>query len=309
MNAPLKPLAVVALLFGSATIASSIPTIAQTTPSELRLRLEDDAAPLDVVPTPTGIDVVEQNITRFRPELSIASPQPNEVLESTEVELRLQVRRLPVQRDRSTGLGAHVKVIVDNNEPIDYFNLNEPLILQLAPGTHTIRTIAASPWDSSYRGLDAFDYVTFHVEEPDGQNNPEVRVGSPLLTVASPSGSYGSEPILLDYIVDGVNLGAAKIRYTVNGISAETTSRMPMYLEGWLPGENQLVVELIGPNGNVLDNNGSGINRVERTIYLDSQQVDGLSQLVDGELKPSDLRNALGPNPFIYDEQGNPRSL
>ncbi|MEM9537130.1 MAG: hypothetical protein AAGA40_15835 [Cyanobacteria bacterium P01_E01_bin.45] len=307
MNVFLKALATTTVL--GVTSAIVIPTIAQTNPSELRLRAEEDAPPLDVVETPATIGAVEQNITRFKPELSIASPQPNQVLETGAVELQLQVRRLPVAYDPDTGLGAHVKVIVDNNEPIDYFNVNEPLVLQLAPGTHTIRTIAASPWDSSYRGLDAFDSVTFHVEEADGRNNPTIQVGSPLLTVTSPSGSYGSDPILLDYIVDGVNLGAAKIRYTVNGISAETTSRMPMYLEGWLPGENQLVVELVGPDGTVLDNNGTGINRIERTIFLDAQQVDGLSQLVDGAFQPSDLRNALGPNPFVYDDRGNPRLL
>ncbi len=263
------------------------------------------------VPTPEGIAAVEQNTRRYTPTLTIVSPQQGETLDSTLVEVELNYQRFPIGQDPELGLGMHVKLIVDNEEPIDYFDLSTPLSLTLSPGTHTIRAIAATPWDNSYRTRPAFQMVTFNVIEADNQNTPVFQEGVGLLTVVSPSGSYGAEPILLDYIVDGLNLGViAFVKYTLNGNVTVTRSRQPVYLEGWQPGENELTVELVKrDNATVHDNNGTGFNRVVRTITYQPGGTDSLSLLVRGELDPIDLKDILGPDPIVYDEKGNPQLL
>ncbi|MEO0855155.1 MAG: hypothetical protein AAFY15_16865, partial [Cyanobacteria bacterium J06648_11] len=195
-----------------------------------------------------------------------------------------------------------------------YFDITQPLELNLEPGTHTIRVVGARPWDASYRKLSSFAHVTFHVGAADGQNSPRFANAAALLTVVSPSGTYGAEPILLDYIVDGINLSSAptgpKIRYTLNDNPSVTTSnRRPTYLTGFQPGSNTLVVELVRGDGAVLGNGDTDYNRVEREIIYQPGGDDGLARMTRGEGKLSDYKNALGPSPFIYDDLGNPKSL
>ena len=262
---------------------------------------------------PEPIEVIIPTTNRYRPEVEFIYPTPGITVDSTTVPLQLDVKRLPVGQDPATGLGFYIAVIVDNEEPIKYFDLDRPLELELSPGTHTIRAVASRPWGASYRGFTAYDLVTFNVIEADGQNAPIFRIPNPLLTVPSPSGTYSAEPILLDYLVDGVNLGrnlyGARIRYTLNGDSTETVERQPLFLSGLRPGPNELVVEFLNSNGEVFDNQGSGYNRVERTIVFDPNGNDSLSSYIRGDLTPSDISGALGPDPFIYDNNGNPQLL
>lgn len=262
-----------------------------------------------IAPKPALIEALTPTTDKFQPSVTILSPQEGQTIASTEVPLRLQFQRFPAGKDPKTGLGLHFKVIVDNEPPIDYYDPSQPLKLTLSPGTHTVRVVAARPWDQNYRNLSAFAHVTFNVLQANNQNAPEFSNSKGLITVTSPSGSYGADPILLDYIVDGVNLGRnrAAVRYTLNGQSTTTTNREPIYLSNLQPGANQLVVELVDGNGNVIPN--AGFNRVERTVMYQPNGTDSLSRLVRGELKPKDLAGAVGPDPFIYDEKGRPQVL
>ena len=261
------------------------------------------------VPTPAVIESLTPTTDQAAPDIKIVSPLPGATLNSTEVALQLAVKRFSPGKDPETGLGLHLKVIVDNNSPIDYFDPGQPLKLTLSPGTHTIRVVAARPWNQSYRNRGSQAHVTFSVQQSDGKNAADYNQPIGLITLVSPaSGTYGAEPILLDYVVDGVNLGrTAAVRYTLNGKSVKTTDRFPLYLTGLQPGQNSLVVELLGASGKVRPN--AGFNRVERSIVYQPGGQDTLSRLVRGDLKPKDLINAVGPNPFLYDAKGNPQLL
>jgi hypothetical protein len=262
-----------------------------------------------VVSIPPVIEALTPTSDQSSPDIKILSPQPGTTVNSTEVMLQLSARRFTPSKDPATGLGLHFKVIVDNNSPIDYFDPSKPLKLNLSPGTHTIRVVATRPWNQSYRNRGSQAYVTFNVQQSDGKNVADYNQPVGLLTVVSPaSGTYGAEPILLDYLVDGVNLGrTASVRYTLNGRSVKTTDRFPLYLTGLQPGQNSLVVELLGASGQVRPN--AGLNRVDRTIFYQPGGQDSLSKLIRGELKPKDLKDAVGPNPFVFDAQGVPKPL
>ncbi len=262
-----------------------------------------------VVPTPEVIDALTATTNQASPDIKIQFPQPGQTVTSTEVPLQINVKRFTPSRDKNTQLGLHFKVLVDNQPPIDYYDPSQPLKLNLNPGTHIVRVIAVRPWNQSYRNRGAQANVVFHVQKEDGQNNPDYKQPKGLITVVSPvSGTYGAEPILLDYIVDGVNLGrVASVRYTLNGKKMETTDRFPIYLTGLQPGQNSLVVELLGAQGEVRRN--AGYNRVERIINYQPGGKDSLSRLVRGEMKPKEMACALGPNAFVNDAKGNPQPL
>jgi hypothetical protein len=266
-----------------------------------------------IVSTPSSIEALAPTTDRYMSKVTIVAPKEGETLDVTEVPLKITAQRFPVGKDPKTGLGLHLKILVDNEPPVNYFNLEDPVKLNLAPGTHTVRVIAVRPWEQSYRNLTALAHVTFNVQKSDKRNAPKFKTGEGLLTVISPGGTssetYGAEPILLDYIVDGVNLGKDnyKVRYTLNGKSTITIDRKELYLTGWKTGPNQLVVELINASGKVADN--AGYNRVERTITFQPNGTDSLSKLIRGEFTPEQMFGALGPEPFVYDSAGNPKLL
>ncbi len=263
-----------------------------------------------VVPTPPLIELLTPSTDIYTPEIEIVTPQEGEVLTSNLVSLQIDARRFPLGFDPDTELGLHIKIIVDNLDPVPVYNIDEPIEIELPPGTHTIRVIGSRPWDQAYRNIPAFDHVTFSIVEPTDENDPVFAVGNALLTVTSPaSGTYGAEPILLDYVVDGVNLGGAQVRYTLNDVSETTTDRGPLYLTGWQAGDNILTVELVGRDGNMLPNQGTTYNRVDRFITYEPDGDDTLSQLVRGEVEPEDVADILGPDPFIYDEDGRVQRL
>jgi hypothetical protein len=262
-----------------------------------------------VVPTPLPIETLTPTTDRYMSTVTIVSPKEGETMTSGKIPLKITTLRFPVGKDPKTGLGLHLKILVDNEPPVSYYDLNDPVNLNLAPGTHTVRVIAVRPWDRAYRNLTALAHVTFNVQKSDNRNAPKFKTAEPLLTVVSPSGTYGATPILLDYIVDGVNLGKDnyKVRYTLNGQTTTTIDRKELYLDGWKIGQNKLVVELINASGKVGDN--AGYNRVERTIDYQPDGTDGLSKLIRGEFTPEQMFGALGPEPFIYDNAGNPKLL
>ena len=100
------------------------------------------ATPQPPKPIATIIPVTD----RYLPELEFVYPTAGITVDRTTVPLELNVKKLPVAQDPKTGLGFHISVIVDNEEPIQYFDLDRPLDLQLSPGTHTIRAVATRPW-------------------------------------------------------------------------------------------------------------------------------------------------------------------
>jgi hypothetical protein len=262
-----------------------------------------------IVSTPSSIEALAPTTDRYMSKVTIVAPKEGETLDATEVPLKIMAQRFPAGKDPKTGLGLHLKILVDNEPPVNYFDLEDPVKLNLTPGTHTVRVVAVRPWEQGYRNLTAFAHVTFNVQKSDKRNAPKFKTGEGLLTVVSPSGTYGAEPILLDYIVDGVNLGKDnyKVRYTLNGKSTITIDRKELYVTGWKTGPNQLVVELINASGKVADN--AGYNRVERTITFQPDGTDSLSKLIRGEFMPEQMFGALGPEPFVYDNAGNPKLL
>jgi hypothetical protein len=256
------------------------------------------------VPPPSLIQELGKIFDQYQPQVTILSPQNGRVFEDTTVEVELQVRDLPLFKNEELGLGPHLNFFVDNQPYQAIYSTDEPIILEnLAPGTHTIRVFASRPWHESFKNEGAYAQTTFHIFTPTDDNHPEPNL--PLLTYSRPQGTYGAEPIMVDFYLTNAPLHLVaqsdsqdeiadwRIRVTVNGESFLMDTWQPIYLTGFHPGENWVQLEFIDENGNPVKN---AFNNTVRVINYARQQEDTLAQLVTGKLSLARAKAIADPN-------------
>ncbi|TAE93925.1 MAG: hypothetical protein EAZ79_25460 [Oscillatoriales cyanobacterium] len=253
------------------------------------------------VSPPEAIQQLRQALEIYQPQISILNPKPDEVLQDINVSVKFQVKDFPIFKEANLGLGPHLQVLLDNQPYAAVYDINQTLTLSdLEPGTHTLRVFAARPWEESFKNEGAFAQTTFHVFTKTENNKPDRTL--PLLTYNSPQGSYGAEPILLDFYLTNAPLHQVaqansqdeildwKIRATVNGESFAIDQWQPIYLKGFKPGKNWVQLELIDEGGNTVKN---AFNNTVRLIDYEPQAQDTLSKLVRGELTVADTRGIV----------------
>jgi hypothetical protein len=259
-----------------------------------------ETASISEVSPPLEIQRLNQVFDRYEPQLTIVSPQPDTILQEDKVTVQLSVADLPVFKS-SLGLGPHVHVTIDGQDYKPLYNLGESLTFEgLTPGTHTIRAFASRPWHESFKNEGAYAQVTFHVYAKTGENTPNPQL--PLLTYSRPVGTYGAEPILLDFYLRNAPLHIAaledsdisdwQIRATVNGQSFLMENWQPLYLKGFKPGKNWVKLEFLDREGNPV------ANQFNSTVHLIDYQPggqDALARLMRGE-KIADLDTIVDLN-------------
>ncbi|XWK90355.1 MAG: hypothetical protein U7127_09995 [Phormidium sp.] len=256
------------------------------------------------VSPPQTIQELRQGLESYQPQVSILSPQSDEVLQDNNVTVKFQVADLPIFKNSELGLGPHLHVFLDNQPYQAVYDLNQPLVFsEVAPGTHTIRVFASRPWHESFKNEGAYAQTTFHVFTKTEENNPNAT--QPLLTYSRPQGSYGAEPIMLDFYLTNAPIHSVaqknpddeiadwKIRCTVNGKSFIIDKWQPIYLEGFKAGKNWVKLELLSEQGKPLEN---VYNSTVRVVSYEPNGKDTLSQLVRGELTVADARGIIDRN-------------
>ncbi len=249
---------------------------------------------------PSVIQELGRALESYQPQLSIISPRPDELLQDDHVLVRFNLRDLPTFKDPQLGLGPHLHVIVDDLPYQAVYDLTQPLELDLAPGTHTIRAFPARPWHESFKNEGAYAQTTFHVFTRTRANAPNP--GKPLLTYSRPQGGYGAEPILLDFYLTNapLHLVAAadaeddiadwRIRCTLNGQSFVLDRWQPLYLKGFKPGKNWVQLELLDERGEPIDN---VFNNAVRLVTYTPGGQDTLAKLVRAELSAAEARGIV----------------
>ncbi len=247
-----------------------------------------ETATISEVSPPSEIQRLNQTFDRYEPQLTIVSPQPDTILQENQVTVQLSVADLPIFKS-SLGLGPHVHVTLDGQEYKPLYDLSESLTFDsLTPGTHTIRAFASRPWHESFKNEGAYAQVTFHVYAKTCENTPNPQL--PLLTYSRPVGTYGAEPILMDFYLRNAPLHIAaledsdirdwQIRATVNGQSFLMENWQPLYLKGFKPGQNWVKLEFLDRSGNLV------ANQFNSTVHLIDYQPggqDALARLMRGE--------------------------
>ena len=252
--------------------------------------------------TPQIIQELASQLDRYNPHVRIVSPNQEQVFSQSNIDVQLEVEDLPIFRDNKSKLGNHLNLILDNEPPKQIYNATEPVVLEnLTPGTHTLRAIASRPWGESYKNEGAYAQTTFSVLTETNDNRPDRNL--PLLTYNNPTGTYGAEPILLDFYLTNAplhsvakndsNLSDWRIKTTVNGDSFLLENWQPVYLTGLNKGENWIQLELIDEAGNNIENT---YNNTVRVINYDPQVNDFLSQLVTGKIDLASAQAFIEPN-------------
>ena len=252
---------------------------------------------------PKIIRKLSPNLQQDRPQIKIVAPKAGQTLKGTNVEIELAVEDFSVFKDKQLGLGNHINLIIDNEPLQTIYNIEEPIIVKnLAPGTHTIRVFAVRPWGESVKTKEAYAQTTFNVltETQDNLPNPDY----PLLTYNSPTGTYGAEPILLDFYLNdsnfrsgnSVNLEQYSVKATVNGASFLINDWQPYYLIGFEPGDNWIKLELIDGSGNTIEN---AFNNTVRVFKYDPQQEDALAKLVTERVSFNDAKSIVNSDSYI----------
>jgi hypothetical protein len=259
---------------------------------------------LSEVAPPPAIQKLSQTLEAYQPQVAIISPQADEVLLDTTVSVLFQVQDLPIFKDPDLGLGPHLHVILDNQPYQAVYNLDKPLVFEdLSPGTHTLRVFASRPWHESFKNEGAYAQTTFHVFTKSTDNNPDPAL--PLLSYSRPTGSYGAEPIMLDFYLTNAPLHLVaqenpnddiadwRIRATINGESFVLDRWQPIYLKGFKRGKNWVKLEFLDEQGNPVKN---VFNNTVRLINYEPKGKDILSKLVRGELSAEAARGIVDPN-------------
>ncbi len=256
------------------------------------------------VAPPGVIQELRQFLDINQPQVSIITPKSDEVLQDDTVSIRFQVKDLPIFKDSQLDMGPHLHVIIDNEPYIAVYDLNQPLVLSdLSPGTHTLRVFASRPWHESFKNEGAYAQTTFHIFTKTDDNNPDRAL--PLLTYSRPKGSYGAEPILLDFYLTNAPLHLVakdnpdnqfadwRIRCTINGESFVLDRWEAVYLKGFKRGKNWVKLEFLDNQGNPVKNE---FNSTVRLITYEPKGKDTLSKIVRGELSADQVRAIVDPN-------------
>ena len=269
----------------SATEQSSVP------PQEEKLT--------EVAP-PILIEQLRQSLEQYQPQVTILSPKMDEILPSTTVNVQVQVGDLPIFQNPELKLGPHLHLIVDNETYGAVYDVDKPIVLtDLTPGTHTLRLFASRPWHESFKNEGAYAQTTFHVLTKTNENNPDPSL--PLLTYSRPKGTYGAEPIMLDFYLTNAPLHLVapeeiadwRIRVTANGQSFLLDTWQPIYLQGFKPGKNWVQLEFIDGAGNNIPN---VFNNTARLITYEPNGQDSLAKIVRGEVELEAVRGIVDQN-------------
>ena len=279
------------------------------------LSFKSSSSDLAEVATPKTIKELELNLEEYVPQVKIVTPTPEQTFSNSSVQVELEIEGLPLFRDKKTGLGNHLNLIVDNEPYQEIYSVKKPIKIEnLAPGTHTIRAFAARPWGESFKNEAAYTQTTFNVLTQTNDNRPAP--DRALLTYNSPTGTYGAQPILLDFYLTNAPLQEIaqnnseledwRVRATIDGTSFMIEDWQPIYLTGLKPGENWVQLELIDNRGNNIEN---AFNNTVRVINYNPQQQDTLASLVTDKISLDDARSIITQNYSVEPIDVEPKVL
>lgn len=288
----------------SFTLISCSDRLEATTPFEKDFQpLAKQEGSLTEVSPPAVIQELRKSLQKYQPQVKIISPQPEETLNETTVKVQLQVKDLPLFKNKEKGMGNHLHLILDNEPYRAIYNVNEPIVLDnLTPGSHILRVFPVRPWHESFKNNGAYAQTIFHVLTKTEENTPDSTL--PLLTYSRPTGVYGAEPIMLDFYLTNTPLHLVaqenpedevadwRIKVTINGQTFLLDTWQPIYLKGFKKGNNWVKLEFIDETGNEVKN---VFNNTVRLIKYEPNGQDIFSKMMRNELTFEQLKDIIDP--------------
>ena len=267
-----------------------------TPPADGLLQTQAPSGRLQEVAPPGAVQQLQEALALRRPQVTIEAPRDGANLPAGPIKLSLQVRDWPLVDAGELGLGPHVVVQVDDLPAIRLSGL-ELELPSLSPGSHRITAYAARPWGEAVKSPGAWSQIRVHRVTANPLAIPQP--GTPQLLPVSPADLAGSEPLLLDWLLldaplQGLrdNDGSWRLRVSVNGDSFLVDQNSPLWLKGWQPGSNSLLLELVDGLGEPLN---PPFNSLVREVVLDPSKP-GLGWQ-KGRLAEGELAQLLGTAP------------
>ena len=226
------------------------PADTDTAPALARSSQQEVAPPLAVQQLQAALD-------GRRPRLEILSPADGALLPAGPWTLRLRVEDWPLVDAGPLGLGPHLVVQLDGDDPLP-LTATSTTMRPLEPGSHRVTVYAARPWGEAVKDPGAQRQIRLHrvAANPLGQPAP----GSPQLIAVSPRGTAAGRPLLLDWLLleaplQNLRSGDAswRLRVSINGDSFLVDRQTPLWLEGWRTGSNAVQLELLDSLGEPLN--------------------------------------------------------
>ena len=267
-----------------------------TPPADGLLQTQAPSGRLQEVAPPGAVQQLQEALALRRPQVTIEAPRDGANLPAGPIKLSLKVRDWPLVNAGELGLGPHVVVQVDDLPAIRLSGL-ELELPSLSPGSHRITAYAARPWGEAVKSPGAWSQIRVHRVTANPLEIPQP--GTPQLIPVSPADLAGSEPLLLDWLLldaplQGLrdNDGSWRLRVSVNGDSFLVDQNSPLWLKGWQPGSNSLLLELVDGLGEPLN---PPFNSLVREVVLDPSKP-GLGWQ-KGRLAEGELAQLLGTAP------------
>lgn len=299
-----KSLACIALLLMVVGCSSSSQAVdsSSTVRESRNASLSVSSPVLKQVSAPALIQQLAPWLDSYAPQIQIQQPKANQVFDDTTVSVVLRVQDLPIYKDEVLQMGPHVELLLDNQPYGSVYDLEQPIVLKdLTPGTHTIRAFATRPWYESFKNEGAYAQTTFHIFTETDENFPTA--AQPLLTYGGPVGTYGAEPVLLDFYLtdaplhqiaqDNPMISDWRVRYTINGDSLILDNWESIYIEGLQPGKNWVQLTLVDDEGKPIE---GVFNNTVRLIDYDPDLNDSLTKIVRGELALAEVGGIVDPS-------------
>jgi hypothetical protein len=234
---------------------------------------------LHEVPPPPSSLALRRRLAEHQPRLDILSPANEAVLPSAPWTLSLRLEDWPLADAGALGLGAHVAVQLDEQDPI---RLGPDAVVEpvgaaspgsagtllgrrlsltmppLSPGSHRITVYAARPWGESVKDPGASAQIRVHGVAPNPLRLPGP--GTAQLVSSTPTDLIHHEPVLIDWLLIDTPLQRLdgdgphwRLRVTLNGDSFLVDRQTPIWLSGLRPGSNALQLELLDGLGDPLN--------------------------------------------------------
>jgi len=261
---------------------------------------------LQEVAPPAAVEQLAEALAPRQPRITILEPRDGALLPEAPWTLRLGVDDWPLVDAGSLGLGPHLMVQLDDGLPQPLLE-STAVMPALAPGSHRVTVYAVRPWGEVVKAPGAFRQIRLHRVAANPLGLPAE--GSPQLLAVSPLQAMAGEPVLLDWLLIDAplqNLRADdarwRLRVTVNGDSFLVNQQTPLWLKGWKPGSNAVLLELVDGRGEPLN---PPFNSLVREIRLDpgSPRPPWLGPRLDGQT----LARLLGEERAIEPEAPSPQ--
>ena len=231
------------------------------------------AGALQEVAPPGAVQQLNERLNERLPQVRVLSPQDNALLPAGPWKLKLQVSDWPLSDAGALGLGPHLVVQLDDQEPIRITSLEGASAVampDLRPGSHRITVYAARPWGEAVKAPGASTQIRVHRVARNAAELPAS--GSAQLVAASPDAQQAMEPVLIDWLLLDAPLqnlrgddARWRLRISVNGDSFLVDRQTPLWLKGFKRGSNAVQLELLDGRGDPLN---PPFNSVVREVVI-----------------------------------------